>query len=71
MRQRPTWQVAVQHNWTNKGPIHMSCCCCAEPIIIRYSTSTAFSMFDSYVEPNLSNLITNQAIAKYHLSIGK
>ena len=39
----------------------MSCCCRAEPIIIRYSTSTAFSMFDSYVEPNLSNLVTNQA----------
>ena len=43
------------------GPIHTSCCCRAKPIIIRCGTSTAFFMFDSYVEPNLSNLITNQA----------
>ena len=43
------------------GPIHTSCCCRAKPIIIRCFTSTAFFMFDSYVEPNLSNLITNQA----------
>ena len=43
------------------GPIHTSCCCRAKPIIIRCGISTAFFMFDSYVEPNLSNLITNQA----------
>ena len=42
-------------------PIHTSCCCRAKPIIIRFGTSTAVFMFDSYVEPNLSNLITNQA----------
>ena len=42
-------------------PIHTSCCCCAKPIIIRCGTSMAFFMFDSYVEPNLSNLITNHA----------
>ena len=39
----------------------MSCRCRAEHIIIRCGTSTAFSVFDSYVEPNLSNLMTNQA----------
>ena len=39
----------------------MSCCCSAELTIIRCGTSTAFSVFDSYVEPNLLNLITNQA----------
>ena len=43
------------------GPLHTSCCCSAEPIRIRCGTSTALSVFDSYVEPNLSNLITNQA----------
>ena len=43
------------------GPIHTSCCCRAKPIIIRCGASTAFFMFDSYVEPNLSNLITNRA----------
>ena len=43
------------------GPIHTSCCCRAEPIPISCGTRTAFSMFDSYAEPNLSNLITNQA----------
>ena len=43
------------------GPIHTSCCCRAELIIIRCGTSTAFSVFDSYVEPNLSNVMTNQA----------
>ena len=36
----------------------MSCCCLAEVIIIRSGTSTAFSMFDSYVERNLPDLIT-------------
>ena len=43
------------------GAIHTSCCCRAKPIIIRCGTSTAFFKFDSYIEPNLSNLITNQA----------
>ena len=42
-------------------PCATSCCCRAKPNIIRRGTSTAFFMFDSYVEPNLSNLITNQA----------
>ena len=36
--------------------------CRAEPIIIiRWGTSTSFSVLDSYVEPNLSNVILNQA----------
>ena len=43
------------------GPIHTSCCCRAKPIIIGCGTSTAFFMFDSNVERNLSNSITNQA----------
>ena len=47
----------------------MSYRCRAEHIIIRCGTNTAFSVFDSYVEPNLSNLMTNQA--KCHLSVGK
>ena len=34
--------------------------CSAKPIIIRCGTSMAFFMFDSYVEPNLLNLITNK-----------
>ena len=46
---------------TDLSPIHTSCCCRAKPIIIRCSTSTALFIFDSYVEPNLSKLITNQA----------
>ena len=29
--------------------------------MIRCGTSMAFSVFDSYVEPNLSNLITNKS----------
>ena len=48
-------------NKSHLGPIHTSYCCRAKPIIIKCGTSTAFFMFDSYVEPNLSNLITNQA----------
>ena len=47
----------------------MLCYCCAELIIIRSGTSTAFSMFDSSVEYNLLDLITNQE--KYYPSIGK
>ena len=30
-------------------------------VIIRSGTSTAFSTFDSYVERNLPDLVTNQA----------
>ena len=41
-------------------PIHTSCCCRTELITIRCGTSMAFSVLDSYVETNLSNLIANQ-----------
>ena len=54
------FNASIIRNWYYRGPIHTSCCCRVELIIIRCSTSTAFSAFDSYVEPNLSNLITNQ-----------
>ena len=39
----------------------MSCYSRAELVVIKCGTSMAFSVFDSYVEPNLSNLMTNQA----------
>ena len=46
-------------------PIHTLCCSRAEPIIIRCSNSTSFSMFDSYFELNLQNWITNQVKILY------
>ena len=45
---------------TREVDVKMSFCCRAEPIIIRCGTSTVFFMFDSYVQPTLSSLITNQ-----------
>ena len=45
----------------NSYVVPLPCRCRAEHIVIRCGTSTAFSGFDSYVEPNLSNLMTNQA----------
>ena len=53
------------------GPIHTSCCCRAKPITIRYGISTAFFMFDSCVELNFSNLITNQAKILFTCICGK
>ena len=43
----------------------MLCCSRAEPIMIRCGNSTSFSMFDSYVELNLQNSITNQVKILY------
>ena len=45
--------------WPNSYVVLLPCRIIIIIIIIRYGTSTAFSMFDSYVEPNLSNLINH------------